>query len=259
MQYCRVGFGLLAFLAIIFLPLSVLAQLTADDVLSEMGWSAEEKKKILAGEFVTGQRKSVSDRDLAISIGFLVKVPPADLAKELIAGELMKANEQIKTYGEITGNGSLQDLEALNLANSDDYLNANPGSDINLDAGEIAAFKDLKGKPDAMQAAEKELHKMLLARHQTYRKSGLMGISPYDRGDGKKTDPGKDLLLDTDAAKILQKQVPSFHKVMVDYPKSTVEGLDEQFFLDTVRYRWKAELCADPFLLCSCRRYAPGG
>jgi hypothetical protein len=208
----------------------VFAQLTADEVLSEMGWSADKKKQILAGEFVTGQRTSVSDRDLAISMGFLAKVLPGDLSKQLLAGELMKANDQIKTHGTISGEGSLKDLEVLKLANSDDYLNAKLGSDINLDADEIAAFNSLKGKPDAKQAAEKELHKMLLARYQAYRKSGLTGINPYDRGDGKKTDPGKDLVLDTDAAKILQKQVPSFHKVMVDYPKATIDGLEEQFF-----------------------------
>ena len=215
---------------IICLPLSVLAQLTADEVLSEMGWSAEEKKKILAGEFVTGERKAVSDRDLAISIGFLVKVPPGDLAKQLAAGKLMKANDQIKTHGTISGDGSLKDLEALKLANSEDYLNAKPGSDINLDADEITAFKALKGKPNAPQAAGKELHKMLLARYQAYRKSGLSAISPYDRGKAKKTDPGKDLLLDTDAAKVLKKHVPAFQKVMVDYPKATIDGLEEQFF-----------------------------
>jgi len=230
MRYCRVGFGLITLLAIICLPLSLLAQLTADEVLSEMGWSAEEKKKILAGEFVTEQMNSVSDRDLAISIGFLVKVPPNDLAKELLGGELMKANDQIKTHGKINGEGSLKDLEALKLANSDDYLHAKPGSAINLDADEIATFKALKGKPNATQAAEKELHKMLLARHQAYRKSGLTGISPYDRGKGKKTNPGKDLQLDTDAAKVLKKYVPSFQKVMVGYPKATITGLDEQFF-----------------------------
>ena len=230
MQYHRIVFGIVLIMGLICLPMLVFAQPTADEVLAEMGWSAEEKKQILAGEFVTGQRKSVSDRDLAISIGFLVKVPPNDLAKQLLGGELMQANEQIKAHGEIKGDGSLKDLEALKLTKADDYLNAKPGGDINLDGKEIAAFKGLKGKQNATQAAEKELHKMLLARYQAYRKSGLTGISPYDRGDGKKTDSGKDLLLDTDAAKLLKKQAPSFHKVMVDYPKATLNGLDEQFF-----------------------------
>jgi hypothetical protein len=226
----KLKIGLVAVVGLIFLPLPVVAQVTADEVLSEMGWSADEKKKILAGEFVSGQMQSVSDRDLAISMAFLVKVAPNDLAKEILAGELMKANDQIKTHGTIRGEGSLKDLEALKIARADDYLNAKPGGDINLDADEIAAFKALKGKPNAPQAAEKELHKMLLARYQAYRKSGLTGISPYDRGKGKKTDPGKDLQLDTDGAKVLKKHAPSFHKLMVGYPKVTIDDLDEQFF-----------------------------
>jgi hypothetical protein len=208
----------------------VLAQVTADEVLAEMDWSGDEKKQILAGEFVTGEIKSVSDRDLAIAMGFLVKIPPNDLAREVVSGELMKANDQIKTYGEFKGDGSLKDLEALKLADADDYLNAKPGDKINLNTKEIEAFTGLKGKPNAAQAAEKELHTMLLARYQAYRKSGLTGISPYDRGKGEKTDPGKDLQLDTDGAKVLKKYVPSFQKVMAGYPKANIDGLDEQFF-----------------------------
>ena len=230
MRYFLVGFGLITIVAILCLPLPVLAQVTADEVLSEMGWSGDEKKQILAGEFVTGQIKSVSDRDLAISTGLLVKVPPNDLAKEVVGSGLMKANTQIKTYGEISGGGSLKDFEALKLAKVDDYLNAKPGGDINLDTDESAAFKALQGKLNATNAAEKELRKMLLARYQAYRRLGLTGISPYDRGKGKKTDPGKDLLLDTDAARVLKKYVPPFQKVMVGYPKATINDLDEQFF-----------------------------
>jgi hypothetical protein len=229
MRYCQAGVALLMIVFISSLPLFASAQLTADEVLSEMGWSAGEKEKILAGEFVSGQVKSVSDRDLAISMGFLVKVPPSDLVAEVMAGKLMKANPQIKTHGEISRGGSLQDLASLKLVDADDYLNAKPGDKINLDAEEISAFNAIKGKPEAQQAAEKELHKMLLARYQAYRKSGLKGITPYDRGNRKKTDPGEDLLLNTDAARILKKYVPSFQKVMLEYPKATIDGLEEQF------------------------------
>ena len=229
MRYYQIGLGLIAIVSIICTPLFVSAQLTADEVLSEMGWTTGEKKQILAGEFVSGQVKSVSDRDLAISMAFLVKVPPSDLIREVMAGKLMKTNPQIKTHGEISGDGSLQDFGPLKLANANDYLNAKPGDKINLDAKEISAFNALNGKPEAQQAAEKELHKMLLARYQAYRKSGLKGITPYDRGNGKKTDSGEDLLLNTDAARILKKYVPSFQKVMLEYPKATIDGLKEQF------------------------------
>ena len=177
MRYYQAGFGLIAIVSIICLPLFASAQLTVDEVLSEMGWSPEEKKQIFSGEFVTGQMKSVSDSDLAISMGFLVKVPPDDLAKEVVGGQLMKANSQIKTHGEFSGNGSLKDLEFLKLMNADDYLKAKPGGDINLDTDEIAGFKALQSKPNAAQAAEQELRTMLLARYQAYRKAGLAGIS----------------------------------------------------------------------------------
>ena len=241
------------FVAIICLPLPVLAQPTADQVLAEMDWSGDEKKEILAGEFVTGQVKGVSDRDLAISMGFLVKVSPNDLAKEVTGGELMKANPQIKAHGEISGDGSLTDFEGLKLVEADDYLNAKPGDKLNLDAQEIAAFKTLKAEPNATQAAEKQLHNMLLARYQAYRESGLPGITPYDRGKGKKTDPGKDLLLDTDAARVLKKYVPSFQEVMVGYPKATINDLDEQFFW--IRY----EIDGKPNYVLSHFFSAPAG
>ena len=67
----------------------------------------------------------------------------------------------------------------------------------------------IKVKPNAAQAAEEELHKMLPARYRAYRKSGLTGISPYDREKGKKTDPGKDLRLNSDAPRILKQYVIS--------------------------------------------------
>ena len=229
MRYYQVGIGLIAIVSIICTPLFVSAKLTADEVLSEMGWTTEEKKQILAGEFVRGQVKSFSDRDLAISMAFLVKVPPGDLIREVMAGKLMKTNPQIKTHGEISRDGSLQDFGSLKLANANDYLNAKPGDKVNLNEEEIAAFNALNGKPEAQQAAEKELHKMLLARYQAYRKSGLKGITPYDRGKGEKREPGKDLLLNTDAAKVLKKHVPFFQEVMVDYPQATIDGLIEQF------------------------------
>ena len=53
MRYYQIGLGLIVIVSLICTPLVVSAKLTADEVLSEMGWSAEEKNKILAGEFVT--------------------------------------------------------------------------------------------------------------------------------------------------------------------------------------------------------------
>ena len=66
------------------------------------------------------------------------------------------------------------------------YLNVEPGSELNLDAKEIAAFQALKAGGDAdnvpVQKVEALIRQVLLARYQAYRSKGLSGIAPYERG-----------------------------------------------------------------------------
>jgi hypothetical protein len=71
---------------------------------------------------------------------------------------------------------------------------------------------------------------MLLARYQAYRASGLAGIAPYDRGDGRTADPAGDLRKASQATPLLQKDLPAFQKVLLDYPKATLPGMQESFF-----------------------------
>ena len=71
---------------------------------------------------------------------------------------------------------------------------------------------------------------MLLARYQAYRASGLAGIAPYDRGGGHASDPAADLRKASQATQGLQKYLPAFQKVLLDYPKATLPGMREKFF-----------------------------
>jgi len=206
-----------------------LALPTANEALSEMDWSDDEKQRILAGEFVTGEVKTVSDRDLSLSMGFLVKTSPDHLAKQVVAGELMKADPQIKAHGTISGDGSIEDFQALKLATAEEFLKAKPGNKLNLTTKEITAFTALKGKPNAEHKTEEQLRKMMLTRYRDYRRSGLTGISPYDRGKGKNTEGKKDLLLASESARVVKKYLPSFYKVMSGYPQATIPDLDEHF------------------------------
>ncbi len=68
-----------------------------------------------SGQFVNVSAQGVSERDLAFAIAFLVKTPPETLAKQIVAGELVTADEQVKAYGEISGEGSLADFAKLTL------------------------------------------------------------------------------------------------------------------------------------------------
>jgi len=209
---------------------SAQAQPTADQVATDAGLSASDRQSVMAGEFVNVSVKGVSERDLAFAIAFFVKTPPETIAKQIVAGELITADEQVKAYGELSGEGSVADFAKLTLTADEAkaLANAKAGDKLNMSASEIAAFKALaSGTP---QAVQEQLQRMLLARYQAYRASGLAGIAAYDRGGGKTSDPASDLRKASQATRGLQKYMPHFQKVLLDYPKATLPGMQEKFF-----------------------------
>ena len=206
------------------------AQPSADQLLTEVGLSAADKQNVLGGQFVNISIDGVSDRDLAFAISFMVKTPPDALARQLAAGELITADTQVQSFGELTGAGSLTDLAKLTLTSDEAQAltNAKAGEGLNLSPSEIAAFKALAGRPPA--AVQEQLRRMLLARYQAYRKSGLAGIGPYDRGDGRSDALADDLRKAGQAMLALRKYMPGFQKVLLSYPKAMVPGMQEKFF-----------------------------
>jgi hypothetical protein len=203
---------------------------TAHQVLTDAGLSAGDRQSVMAGEFVNVDIKGVSERDLAFAIAFFVKTSPETLAKQIVAGELVTADAQVKAFGELSGEGSVADFAKLTLTPDEARAlgNVKAGDKLNLSASEIAAFKPLAG--GTPQAIQEQLQRMLLARYQAYRATGLAGIAAYDRGGGKTSDPASDLRKASQATRGLQKYMPAFQKVLLDYPKATVPSMQEKFF-----------------------------
>ena len=206
------------------------AQPSADQLLTDAGLGADDKQSVLSGQFVNISVKGVSDRDLSFAITFLVKTSPDALSKQIVAGALITSDAQVKAYGEIKGDGSLADFAKLSITGDEAkaLTSATPGEDLNLSASEIAAFKALAG--GTTQAVQQQLRQMLLARYQAYRASGLAGIAPYDRGSGRTSDPASDLRKASQATPVLEKHMPAFQKVLLDYPQATVPGMQQNFF-----------------------------
>jgi hypothetical protein len=204
------------------------AQPSAEQVLTDMQLSARDKQRVLGGEFVTADLPSASDRDLSFAIAFLVKTSPDALGKRVMTGDLVTADAQVQTSGELKGAGSLADFAQLKITSDEAKVlsAAKAGDALNLSAGEIMALAAARGPEPVLQ----ELRKILLARHQAYRTSGLAGIAPYDRGGGRSTDHAADLRKATEAAMALKKYLPAFQKVLLDYPKATVPKMQERFF-----------------------------
>ncbi|MGZ3434363.1 MAG: hypothetical protein ACXVA7_21585, partial [Isosphaeraceae bacterium] len=140
---------IVAMLSICCLAQVAQAQPTADQVLTDAGLSAGDKQNVTSGQFVNVSVGGVSDRDLSFAIAFLVKTPPEVLAKQIVAGELITADTQVKAFGELNGEGSLTDFAKLTLTGEEAKAlsSAKAGDALNLSASEIAAFKALAGGP----------------------------------------------------------------------------------------------------------------
>jgi hypothetical protein len=205
------------------------AQPSADQVLTDAGLSAGDRQNVMAGQLVNVGVSGVSDRDLSFAIAFLVKTPPDVLARQIEAGELITADSQVQAFGEVRGAGSLADFAKLTLTDDEAkaLAGASPGEALNLSTGEIAGFKALAGGPTS--AVQDQLRRMLLARYQAYRASGLAGIAPYDRG-GRGSDTASDLRRASQAAQSVHKYLPAFQQVLIGYPRATIAGTQERFF-----------------------------
>jgi hypothetical protein len=207
-----------------------LAEPTTDQVLADMGLSADDKQRVMNGEFVAPRLAGVSERDLPVAlVVFLIKISPAVLAKQIIAGDLITADSAVRTYGRFRHPGSLADLAGLTIDRdvAQQLARAGPGEAVNLATREIAEFNALPS--DAPDTVGAQLQKMLLARYQAYRASGLAGITPYDRGSGRSTDLASDLRKASQSAVILEKHMPAFHAVLLGYPKVSVPGIQQDF------------------------------
>ena len=209
---------------------SAQAQPSADEVLANAGLSADAKQRVLNGEFVTADATAVSDRDLSVSMAFLVKTSPDALSKQVIAGSLITSDAQVQAYALFKNPGSLPDLAGLRIPSDEAkaLAGAKPGSAFNLSAAEIATFNALPA--GNQQAAQRELQQMLLRRYQAYRSSGLAGIAPYARGGSSQMNLASDLRKATQAVQGLEKYLPKFQAALLNYPKGMEPEMQESFF-----------------------------
>ena len=214
---------------LLLVPEHSLAISSLNDVLLAGGYNADEIQEIRDGKLKMDTVESSSDRELAVRFALLVKSPAKELREMFMTSSKKKEVDLTVTdLGIVEGEGSLEDFNRLELEpNTNDmtraYLNASPGTDLNLSQEEIEAFNRL----DDVGLVVKQFREMLLDRLQAYRKHGLSGIAPYRRSAGKDYDPSKDLKRKTELAQILKAEAPHFHRHLSEYPNAKPEGLEE--------------------------------
>lgn len=216
---------------------------TADEVMRELHLSDSDRERIRKGKIVDWSASEGSDRELALGMAFLVKTKPENLAEMYRDALVLKQVSVITVSGKLTGEGTMAELAGVKLQpngkkEAKHYLNAVPGSELNLDAKEIAAFQALKAGGDAdsvpVEKVEALVRQGLLARYQAYRAKGLSGIAPYERGSGSRRNAGDELLLSTKELTGVAKHLPAFHKFLLNYPNGLAQdeakNLEEFFY-----------------------------
>lgn len=204
---------------------------SAEQVLTDMGLSGADRRRVVGGEFVTAEVPRVSERDLSFAIAFLVKSSPAVVDDRVMSGDLVTADAQVQAWAELKGAGSLADFSRLEITSDEARAlsTARPEGIFNLSAAECAA---LSGAGGSVHAVLQELRTLLLRRYQAYRTAGLNGIAPYQRGGGRVTDHATDLRRASEATPGLKTYLPALQTVLLGYPTATVAQMREAFFWD---------------------------
>jgi hypothetical protein len=209
-----------------------------DELLRDLKFTKGDLENAKEGKIVERSVSEGSERSLSIGLALLIKAKPEEIAKlyrETQDTELVKA---FKVRFTIPGAGTPADFAAVDLQPNPEkeaqrYLDAEPGSTLNLDAKEIAAFQGLKSasKDKALPVKEVEqlVRQELLARYQAYRTKGLAGIAPYQRGKNSQRSVRDELLLATKESAGLEKYVPHLHDVLLHYPAAKEKVKKDKF------------------------------
>ena len=208
-----------------------------DEVLRKGGFSASEIQQVQKGDMVKATAESTNERELAVKFAFVIKAPPKDLREMFMTTTKTAEKDPSVTQSGLITTGTLADFADIRLEpNAKEmtklYLNAAPGTVLNLSKQEIAAWKAIKrgdGDKHERERVEQHLQQVLLDRYITYTKGGLKGLLSYARSGDKVYDPGQELKLKTEKSEILKNESPTFHKHLLEYPNHRPEGLEESF------------------------------
>jgi hypothetical protein len=236
-------FGLMSLgLAILVAPASAAELMSASQVAQALGFDRAAEQKLLAGEIVTAEREETTAKQLAVSIGMLVKGNPDALAAAVLDGQTLQANPAILGFGKIDPEAPEAGLAGV--AYTDDevdeirkLLEAEAGDEFNLSADELATLQkatsryDPKqaGDPAVIQAVNEAYRSILAGRLQSYLARGAAGLAPYQR-DGGVSDPAEELRAAAEASQLLEQAAPEMYRGLLDYPEHQPADVQQAFF-----------------------------
>jgi hypothetical protein len=202
----------------------------ADDRLSFLEISDEQRRRLFQGDVVPYSVNEHSDRELAVGLVILVLVPLSQLAQYLESGQLIAQDSTISGYGVIAGGAKPDALSGVRFGRGEQdeaqsLLDATPGYRFNLALSEIEALRAVRRSAPSgsvAQAVSDEYRNLLSQRWQAYQRGGLGAIAPYARGGGVVTDPANDLRMAVSDAERLRRYEPDLPTALLRYPDGSM-------------------------------------
>ncbi|HKZ05732.1 MAG TPA: hypothetical protein VJU81_09715 [Methylomirabilota bacterium] len=201
--------------------------------------SADERRRLLAGEALPFPVAERTDRDLAAGVVLYLPVPAARVGEHLVEAELAVRDPGVTAWGVLPERASPEDLAKLRLgpAETEEILEAQPGSVWNLSSRELEALRALRPAlagpaRSGLAQASTSLHyrTVLLHRARAYRTGGLAAIEPYARRGGAVVDPGAELRLAAEDTRPLADAAPGLPDTLLLYPSLQAAGRPSQIF-----------------------------
>jgi hypothetical protein len=215
-----------------------------EEIMNYLDYTKGDGNKLRSGEIISHGLEAGSEKELAVTVGMLVRAPLSQVFEFARSGEVFKANREIIEFhdlGDAPHDKSEFDGLGFNAEEADEVaklLEVEPGHTFNLSTSEIDRFKALSGKCKAKGAQNKavreavnaEYRAILMQRYEQYREGGLGAVGAYDRGD-KQSSPGKELTNQAERGKLLREKMPEFYRTVLNYPRYQADDVENQFFL----------------------------
>ncbi|HEV8199083.1 MAG TPA: hypothetical protein VGS03_03590 [Candidatus Polarisedimenticolia bacterium] len=218
---------------------------TLDDVMTYLHFDTSERARVLKGEVVGKEFRERDEKEISIAVVLRVATPLAKLAEDIRKGRLLQADEEVLDFrASAPGTPLDETFRAAGYTSGEGeeirrLLAAKSGAEFNLSAEELERLRtartrfpggDCDKKAEACAGEVSGLYRaMLQERTARYKRDGLDGIAPYDRGSGKTVHPGDELRRAAEDAELIRRAFPAFYRAFTGFPREQSDRYESQF------------------------------
>ena len=213
---------------------------SVDEVIESIGFSAEDKQALLAGEIVSKDLDRVGEKEIIAAVAMRLPVPFAKIGDVYPAGSDIEIDSRNIGYSLV--GVPPKDDEWAKLAFNDsekkelkEILSAKPGDDLNLSAEEFALLGERLGGVKADQegaaaAVSDAYREILMARFAAYLERGLDGIAPYARRGSKTVSPAEEIrLVWSTEDDFFRTHFPALEKAFLTFPEFQPDEIENEY------------------------------